>query len=198
MIFTFEKQTKKNLNYAILNFKCSAKKTTGQWTDMYVQGDQRVNGVALLFLGAECLSWFDLVPVSLELFDLAGPAAPLETGCSALSSGATAFLIVDFYLAFCYPAVDFCWRKSVPCLLRSPGCRSSPSSTGVLDNIGPILASDGKHRVREKILNRFWSMLAVGWPILYYNIESSQNFIFTFLLTFCFFIHIGRVQVLHY
>ena len=42
MIFKFEKQTKKNHSYAILNYKCSAKKTTGQWTYTYGQGDQRV------------------------------------------------------------------------------------------------------------------------------------------------------------
>ena len=30
-------------NYTILNYKCSARKTTGQWTYIYGQGDQRVN-----------------------------------------------------------------------------------------------------------------------------------------------------------
>ena len=30
-------------NYAILKYKYSAKKTTGQWTYIYGQGDQRVN-----------------------------------------------------------------------------------------------------------------------------------------------------------
>ena len=43
MIFTFEKKKLKKYNSAILNYKCSAKETTGQWMDIYVQGDQRVN-----------------------------------------------------------------------------------------------------------------------------------------------------------
>ena len=42
MIFTFEKQTKRDHNYAILNCKCSAKKRTGQRMDIYIQGDERV------------------------------------------------------------------------------------------------------------------------------------------------------------
>ena len=29
-------------NFAIFNYKCSVKKTAGQWTYIYVQGDQRV------------------------------------------------------------------------------------------------------------------------------------------------------------
>ena len=31
--------------YAILNYKYSAKKTTGQWMYIFVQGDQRVNSI---------------------------------------------------------------------------------------------------------------------------------------------------------
>ena len=36
------KNKQKNHNYVVLNYKCTAKKTIGQWMDIYITGDQGV------------------------------------------------------------------------------------------------------------------------------------------------------------